>query len=664
MNADGSSDAPLLLDRYRVEGTLGSGGLGSVVSAFDMRLQRKVAIKTLKHPLGPVDPVRLRNIEDRFSREAIAGSRMGSHPNLVAVYDTVAAPDETLYLIMEYVAGGTLDRRLRAAGTLPIEASLRLTADIARGLLAAHEVGLVHRDIKPANIFLAADGRAQVGDFGIAQIDDVSGRTQAIASHPGTPLYMSPEQERSTGYLRPNTDQYALGLVLFEMITGKMYKRLSSREVAGLLATMPPPVAALIERLTAENPEDRYPDMARVVAAIQAITMSPYSGAGSWVPGGTPPGMPSRPSEPPGSSATVLDGPPSYPPTPSWQSGSPYGPQTPQPPASYASASSFASAPSSGSGAAHPVASAVPPAPRRMGRRNALIAIGGLVAAGAAGGGYLLLAPKAASTATATPQAPGATGTSVAVSAVAATPTQSNPPTVVAVVATPTATLRPTATPGPTSTPVLPKFSPRAIADALSHPEQWQMDKVPNQSTRTLDKGFYSVKVTKKPDGSGLFSWGDWVPPAGTRGTAFIAEAELRLQGDSMSAAGGFVFLYNYISNALEYQYLTFLIRADRRFSVAQQLPGGEGHDHKFIDWAQHPAIAPGLGTVNLMRVEVRQGKFSCYANNQPLYLDQVVPNEVAGFSAFSFAANVLRTSVEPDATATFSNFRYENLSQ
>ena len=129
-------------------------------------------------------------------------------------------------------------------------------------------------------------------------------------------------------------------------------------------------------------------------------------------------------------------------------------------------------------------------------------------------------------------------------------------------------------------------------------------------------------------------------------------------------AAGGFVFLYNYASNVNDYQYLTFIIRGDRKFSVAQQLPGGEGHDQKLIDLAQQAAINPGTDVTNLMRIEVRQGKFSCYANNQPIYLDQVVPNEVKGFTALAFAANVTKNSVESDATATFSNFRYENLSR
>ena len=100
-----------------------------------------------------------------------------------------------------------------ARGALPLADTLRLTTEIARGLHAAHESGLVHRDVKPANIFLTASEQAKVGDFGIAQIDDISGRTRTTSGHPGTPLYMSPEQERMTAYLRPASDQYSLGLV-------------------------------------------------------------------------------------------------------------------------------------------------------------------------------------------------------------------------------------------------------------------------------------------------------------------------------------------------------------------------------------------------------------------------------------------------------------------
>ena len=263
------ANTTLLLDRYREEGKLGEGGIGTVVKAFDTRLKSMRAIKTLKRAMA-ADPETFGRMEERFTREAEAGSRMGINPNLVAVYDLVADTTGTLYLILEYVPGGTLADRIRQ-GPLPLADALRVTADAARGLHAAHAVGIVHRDIKPANIFLATDGRAQVGDFGIAQIDDLSARTRTTVGHPGTPLYMSPEQARMTAYLAPTTDQYSLGLVLFASLTGVAYRRLSAQEVAARLAALPRPVAALIERMTAERPEDRFPAMDGVVAAIQAI---------------------------------------------------------------------------------------------------------------------------------------------------------------------------------------------------------------------------------------------------------------------------------------------------------------------------------------------------------------------------------------------------------
>jgi serine/threonine protein kinase len=156
---DAMGDASrLLLDRYRIEGMLGEGGLGTVYRAFDTLLKRPVAVKTLKSSIS-ADPEIRRSLQERFLREAEAGSRMGSNPNLVTIYDLVADADGTRCLICEFVAGGNLADLIRR-GPLPTAAALRLTADAARGLQAAHDVGIVHRDVKPANIFLARDGRA------------------------------------------------------------------------------------------------------------------------------------------------------------------------------------------------------------------------------------------------------------------------------------------------------------------------------------------------------------------------------------------------------------------------------------------------------------------------------------------------------------------------
>jgi serine/threonine protein kinase len=270
-SSSGLEPNAMLLGRYRVEATLGEGSFGTVVRAFDTRLKRTVAIKTLKRALASTDMEQFRSIEERFAREAEAGSRMGISTNLVTVHDLVIEPNHTQYLILEYVRGGTLAERL-SHGPLALNDALRITADVARGLQAAHDAGIVHRDVKPANIFLTPDGRAQLGDFGIAQIDDVSGRTHTTVHHPGTPLYMSPEQAQTTGYVRPASDQYSLGLVLFEMITGKAYKRIGERAAAALLESQPAAVINLIEDMTATHPDDRLPSCDHVARQVQTIT--------------------------------------------------------------------------------------------------------------------------------------------------------------------------------------------------------------------------------------------------------------------------------------------------------------------------------------------------------------------------------------------------------
>ncbi len=339
----GESNGPIL-DRYRVEGPLGEGGFGSVVKAFDTRLKRTVAIKTLRRDTFAGDLDRFRMLEERFAREAEAGSRMGIHPHLVAVYDLVVDTNRTQHLILEYVAGGTLAERI-AAGPLPIAEAFAIAAGAARGLQSAHSVGIVHRDIKPANIFLTGEGAAKVGDFGIAQIDEISRRTHTTTGHPGTPMYMSPEQANTTGYARPSSDQYSLGLVLFEMLTMKAYKRLERPEAAALLAVHLAPVRALVERMLANDPGDRYVGMAAVVAAIRDAERATQA---------TPDAAPTDPLHTP----TLLD---------MTVRETPRVNLSPVPPV------------------------LAPPAPRSMNRRAFIAGIGGLALAGGAAGAALLV---------------------------------------------------------------------------------------------------------------------------------------------------------------------------------------------------------------------------------------------------------------------------------
>lgn len=257
----------IILDRYQVEETLGSGGFGTVVRARDLHLPRTVAIKTLKPALAVRYPDRFDDFRERFMREAEAGSRMGVHPHIVTVYDRVADADGTLHLILEYVAGGTLARRLEN-GPLAAADALEFVADAARGLQAAHEVGIVHRDVKPANLFFTRDRRLKVGDFGIAQIDDLSQRTiPGHSGHPYTPLYASPEQMAMTGYLTPQSDQYSLGLVLFEMLAGVPYRKVSAADATVRFDRFPAHLRALLQRLLETAPEQRYPTMDELIRA-------------------------------------------------------------------------------------------------------------------------------------------------------------------------------------------------------------------------------------------------------------------------------------------------------------------------------------------------------------------------------------------------------------
>ncbi len=289
---------PLILGRYRREATLGRGGFGEVFRAFDTRFPRTVAIKTLRPDFSSLHRARFLEMETRFEREAEAASRMGVHRNIVTVHDRDRDAGGTLYLIMEYVPGGTLRDRLRplpdTPGTpativaLPRVEALQITADVARGLHAAHVHRVVHRDVKPANIFLAAEGQAKIGDFGIAQLDDHTIITRESAGHPYTLLYASPEQMVVTSPLGPTTDQYSLGLVLFEMLTGMAYKDLTEAERGEALGRQPPRVAILVGRMTADEPRSRYGSLGEVVTAIEALG----AGGRAWEAAETHPAPP------------------------------------------------------------------------------------------------------------------------------------------------------------------------------------------------------------------------------------------------------------------------------------------------------------------------------------------------------------------------------------
>ena len=203
----------VLGDRYVLEEKIGSGGMAEVYLARDKLLDRQVAVKIL-HETYRSDA----EFIERFHREAKAAARL-SHPNIVSIYD-VGVEEEDHYIVMEYVQGNSLKDKLREEGALSISDAVRIAKDIASGLNHAHTNNLVHCDVKPHNILLTSDGHAKIADFGIARAITESTMTYS-GSVIGSVHYFSPEQAQG-GTITPKSDVYSLGVVMYEMLTGKL----------------------------------------------------------------------------------------------------------------------------------------------------------------------------------------------------------------------------------------------------------------------------------------------------------------------------------------------------------------------------------------------------------------------------------------------------------
>lgn len=269
----------LLAGRYRLNRPIASGGMAQVFEATDEVLARRVAVKILHAHLSSDDA-----FVRRFRAEAIAAARL-THPSIVSVYDTVV--DEGINaIVMELVSGTTLRADIDAHGPLQLAAVLAIGSQVADALSAAHASGLVHRDVKPANILLSADGRVLVADFGIAKAAQSSDNTDNGAMV-GTAKYLAPEQVDG----RPvdgRTDVYALGIVLYEALTGvppfvgdsdtaTALMRLHSDPVRPrqLRPDIPVAVEAVIGRALARRPEDRFPSAAAMRSALLAAGADP-----------------------------------------------------------------------------------------------------------------------------------------------------------------------------------------------------------------------------------------------------------------------------------------------------------------------------------------------------------------------------------------------------
>lgn len=224
--------AQLLAERYFLEKKIGRGAMGQVYLARDKKFDtRRVAVKTVRQDLLSSDDLQEGEALARFELEAQAAASI-QHPNTVGVTDFGESTDGVVYLVMEYVEGETLHKLLRREGTLTVKRAVRLLRQIADGVEAAHEVGILHRDLKPANIFImqkgkTGDGFVKVGDFGLAKIvnravtDIGSSGAPASRGIVGTPEFMAPEQMQPELGVDARADVYALGTIAYLMLGGK-----------------------------------------------------------------------------------------------------------------------------------------------------------------------------------------------------------------------------------------------------------------------------------------------------------------------------------------------------------------------------------------------------------------------------------------------------------
>ena len=264
------------MGRYRILRQLGKGGMGVVYEAEDQVVPRAVALKLIAERVAGVP-----GILKRFLREARAASKL-NHPNLVEILD-VAQHENTHYLVMELIRGGSALGVLHTEGSFPWQRASRIVADVCRGLIAAHQAGFIHRDIKPGNILLGGDGRAKLGDFGLVKDSNPnSGSLTGSGDLIGTPHYMSPEQCKAEE-LDARSDLYSLGATYFALLVGRApYEEDNPLQVMFAHCARPIPnprdwkqdipdwCVAVIQRAMAKQRSQRYASATDMLVALEA----------------------------------------------------------------------------------------------------------------------------------------------------------------------------------------------------------------------------------------------------------------------------------------------------------------------------------------------------------------------------------------------------------
>jgi serine/threonine protein kinase len=261
------------LGHCTIEEFLGQGGMARVYRGKQANLDRYVAIKVLP-PYYAADPA----FVERFKLEAKAMARL-SHPNIVTVHDA-GEENGRLFIVMEYIGGGTLKDRMRSAMTL--REITRIVHEVAGALTYAHAQGVVHRDVKPVNVLMDTTWRAVLSDFGIAKVLATSAAITHAGAGVGTPEYMSPEQCRGSGTVDARSDIYALGVMLYELLTGRTpfvadnYTALAHAHIyeaplppSQLNPRISPAVQSVILKAVEKNPADRFQKATELAGALE-----------------------------------------------------------------------------------------------------------------------------------------------------------------------------------------------------------------------------------------------------------------------------------------------------------------------------------------------------------------------------------------------------------
>lgn len=262
-------------DRYQIIEELGKGGMGTVYRALDMKLDEEVAIKVIRPEIAS-DP----DTVLRFSHELKLARRI-SHRNIGRLYELMESKGHH-FITMEYIPGLDLHRLIKKATPMPVEKAVTIAAQICEGLREAHRLGIVHRDLKPGNVLIDKEGRARILDFGIARSVDTEGMTR-LGMTVGTPEYMSPEQVDGQA-ADERADIYSLGIILYEMLTGRRpfegknvfaigYKHLMvpPRDPVQLNPDIPLDLSRFILKCLQKDKSDRYRGAAEALAELQRI---------------------------------------------------------------------------------------------------------------------------------------------------------------------------------------------------------------------------------------------------------------------------------------------------------------------------------------------------------------------------------------------------------